>query len=219
MKTNEELQKDVADALLWEPFLNGSVIHTTAKDGIVTLTGSVDSYAKKAEAEEAAKNVSGVKAVVEKLSIVFPPGNAKTDAEIALEIDNAFKWHWDIPNTKISAVVQNGLVTLVGELEWNYQKEAAHTAVSKLIGVRGISNDIKIVTLSKDRIEKKDIQEAIERNGHIDKVNIDIDVCNNVVTLKGSVDSWYQKSEAGRIAWNAPGVLQVHNDLFVDFNE
>lgn len=219
MKTNEELQKEVTDALSWEPLLHGSQIKAEVQNGIVTLTGSVDSFSKKAEAEEAAKNVSGVKLVVEELQIIFNNGNYKADAEIALEIANAFTWHWDIPNEKISAVVQNGWVSLGGELEWNYQKEAAKKVVSSLVGVRGITNDITIVTLSKDRIEKKDIEDAIDRNNRIDKGNIDVAVLNNVVTLKGSVDSWHQKSEAGRIAWNAPGVLQVQNDLFVDFPE
>lgn len=219
MKTNEELQKDVTDALAWEPLLIGSSIQVIAKEGIATLTGSVNSYSKKTEAEETARNVPGVKAVDERLEIIFSAGNSKTDAEIALEIANAFKWHWDIPNEKISAIVKDGWVSLVGELEWNYQTEAAKKAVGNLIGVKGITSLIEIVTLSKDRIEKKDIENAIDRNAHIDKDNIDVDVLNNVVTLKGSVDSWYQKAEAGRIAWKAPGVLQVQNDLFVDFQE
>lgn len=219
MKSNEELLKDIIDAINWEPLLHAAEIGVSVEDGVATLTGAVNSYAKKSEAREAAQNVFGVKTVIEKIDVVIDSKNHKTDNEIASEINNTFKWHWDIPNDNVNVKVVDGLVTLSGELEWNYQKEAAHKAVSNLIGVKGISNNIRIVSLSKDGIEKKDIEDAIIRNGYIDNTAIEIEVINNLVTLRGSVDSWYQKSEAGRIAWNAPGVKQVQNDLFVDFEE
>ena len=219
MKTNEELQKDVQNAIRWEPSLRSSDIGVSVKDGIVTLTGIVDGYSQKVEAEEAARNVTGVKIVVEKIEVGSGNGNLKTDNEIASEIMNTFKWHWDIPNEKVNVKVENGWVTLTGELEWNYQKEAAKKTVGNLLGVKGIVNNIMIVKLSKARIDKKEIEEAIERNGHIDNINVNVDLFENIVTLNGIVDSWYQKSEAGRIARNAPGVLQVQNDLVVDLNE
>jgi len=219
MKSNEELQQDIIDAIHWEPLLQAAEIKVTVENGVVTLTGTVNNYAKKAEARQAAQNVLGVKSVIEKMDVVFDARHQKTDSEITAEIINAFKWHWDIPNDNVSVKVEEGLVTLSGELEWNYQKEAAQKTVSNLIGVKGISNEICIVTLAKDRIEKKDIENAIIRNGHMDNLAIEVEVVNNLVTLRGSVDSWYQKSEAGRIAWNAPGVKQVQNDLFVDFEE
>ncbi|GEP51065.1 ornithine aminotransferase [Flavobacterium noncentrifugens] len=219
MKTNEELQKEVVDAINWEPLLQAAEIGVMVKDGIVTLTGSVNSYAKKGEAEQAAKNVSGVKVVVEKIEVILNSQTQKTDQEIAVEIVNAFKWHWDIPDGKVQVKVENGWVSLTGELEWNYQKEAAVKAVSVLIGVKGITNNIMIITLSKDNIEKKGIEDAIKRNGHIDDSGIEVEVLNNTVTLRGIVDSWYQKSESGRIAWKAPGVTKVENDLDVDFEE
>ena len=219
MKSNEDLQKNIIDAINWEPLLQAAEIGVMVDNGTVTLTGSVNSFAKKAEAEQAAKNVSGVRSVVEKIEVVFNAHDQKTDNEIATEILNVFKWHWDIPNNNINVAVVEGVVTLTGELEWNYQKDAAQKAVSNLIGVKGIMNDIRIVTLLKDRIEKRDIENAIQRNGHIDNAAIEIEVTNDLVTLRGSVNSWYQKSEAGRIAWNAPGVKQVQNDLFVDFQE
>ncbi|HMK06010.1 MAG TPA: BON domain-containing protein [Flavobacterium sp.] len=219
MKSNEELQKDIIDAINWEPLLHAATIGVAVENGVVTLTGAVNSFSKKAEARQAAQDVSGVKTVIEKIDVVFDAKSQKTDNEIETEIINAFKWHWDIPNENVNVKVASGLVTLSGQLEWNYQKEAAQKTVSNLIGVKGISNDIRIVSLSKDGIEKKDIEDAIIRNGHIDSTSIEIEVINNLVTLRGSVDSWYQKSEAGRIAWNAPGVKQVQNDLYVDFEE
>ncbi len=219
MKNNEELQKNVVAAINWEPLLQAAEIGVMADGGVVTLSGSVNTYAKKAEAEQAAKNVTGVKTVVENIEVVFNTNDSKTDAEITEAIENAFKWNWDIPTEKILISVENGWVFLSGELEWNYQKEAASCAVSNLIGIKGITNTINIITSTKDRIEKEDIEIAIERNGTISNKDICITVLNNVVTLTGNVYSWYQKSEAGRIAWNAPGVHQVNNDLYVDFDE
>jgi osmotically-inducible protein OsmY len=153
MKTNAELQKDVQDAIKWEPLLNAAEIGVTVKDGVVTLTGIVDSYSKKTEAEDAAKNVAGVKAVVEKIEIKFNSRWAKKDDnEIATEVVNALKWNWQIPKDKIKAKVEKGWVTLEGELEWNYQKEAAQGAVKNLLGVMGVSNIIKPGTWLKKRI-------------------------------------------------------------------
>ena len=155
MKNNSELQKDVQDAIKWEPLLNAAEIGVTVKDGIVTLTGTVDSYSKKTEAEDAAKNVAGVKAVVEKIEIKLNNGRAKKDDnEIAGEVLNALKWHWQIPNDKIKVKVEKGRVTLEGELEWNYQKEAAIKTVKNLLGVTNVTSFIIIKSESNDRIEK-----------------------------------------------------------------
>lgn len=215
MKSNEELQKNVVDAINWEPLLQAAQIGVMAIDGLVTLTGSVNTYAKKAEAEHAAKNVDGVKTVVENIEVVFNTKDRKTDAEIASAIENAFRWHWDIPAEKVTVTVENGWVFIEGELEWNYQKEAASNAVCNLIGIRGITNNIAIASSSKDRIEKKDIETAIARNGAISGSNIAVVVVDGVVTLRGTVESWYQKNEASRTAWNAPGVREVSNALIV----
>lgn len=219
MKSNEDLQKNVVAAINWEPLLQAAEIGVMAIDGAVTLTGSVNTYAKKAEAEQAARNVTGVKTVVENIHVVCDAADKRTDAQIIMAIVDAFKWHWDIPTEKISVIVENGWVFLTGELEWNYQKEAAKSAISNLIGITGITNNISITNSSKDIIELKDIEMAIERNGTINNKDIIIDIFDSVVTLRGHVDSWHQKSEAGRIAWNAPGVKQVQNDLYVDFEE
>lgn len=219
MKSNEELQKNVVAAINWEPLLQAAAIEVMVKDGVVTLTGSVNTYAKKAEAELAAKNVAGVRTVFEDIKVVCNEKDKRSDAEIMTAIGNTFKWHWDIPTEKVTAIVEDNWVFLSGELEWNYQKEATKNAVSNLIGIIGITNNISVKNSSKDIIEQNDIEIAIERNGFINNKDIAVNVFDNVVTLKGHVDSWHQKSEAGRIAWNAPGVKQVENDLYVDFDE
>jgi osmotically-inducible protein OsmY len=219
MKDNAEIQKDVQDAIKWEPLLRAAEIGVTVKDGVVTLTGTVDSYPKKMEAEDAAKRVEGVKAVVEKIEVKFNNGWAKKDDnEIATEVVNALKWHWQIPVDKIKAKVEKGWVTLSGELEWNYQKEAATNAIKNLLGVTGVGNNISIKSETQDRVEKMDIESALRRNWSIDDRNITVTASGHKATLTGTVDSWYEKDEAARIAWNAPGVWSVENELVVQYS-
>ena len=219
MKDNAEIQKDVQDAIKWEPLLRAAEIGVTVKDGVVTLTGTVDSYPKKMEAEDAAKRVEGVKAVVEKIEVKFNNGWAKKDDnEIATEVVNALKWHWQIPVDKIKAKVEKGWVTLSGELEWNYQKEAATNAIKNLLGVTGVGNNISIKSETQDRVEKMDIESALRRNWSIDDRNITVTASGHKATLTGTVDSWYEKDEAARIAWNAPGVWSVENEIVVQYS-
>jgi osmotically-inducible protein OsmY len=144
MKTNQELQTDVQNAIKWEPLLNAEEIGVTAKDGVVSLTGVVDSYLKKLEAENAAKKVIGVKALVEKIEVKFPSAWSKSNVEIANEVLTALKLNWSVPKDKVTVKVEDGWVTLEGELPWNYQKKAAKSAIIYLAGVKGVTNNIKI---------------------------------------------------------------------------
>ena len=217
MKTNEELQTDVQNAIKWEPLLYAAEIGVTVKDGIVSLTGEVDSYAKKIEAENAAKKVIGVKALVEKIEVKFPDAWKKTNAEIAKEVLDALKASYSIPNDKVTVKVEDGWVTLEGQLSWNYQREAAKHAVNYLTGVKGVSNNITIKSDIHDAIEKKDVENAIGRSWSVDDLDISVAVSGTTVTLSGTVSSWYQKEEAGRIAWNTPGIWHVKNELLVDY--
>ena len=219
MKKNEDLQKDVLDAIKWEPLLNAAEIGVTVSDGVITLTGIVDSYAKKTEAENAAKNVAGVKAVVEKIEIRFANDWKKNDNEIASDVLSAFKWNWEIPGDKAKVKVEDGWVTLDGEFSWNYQREAANRAVKNLAGVAGVSNNITIKSEVHDAIEKRGIERAFVRNWSMCDQNIDVQVTGNSVTLRGIVDSLYQKEEAGHIARSAPGVWSVDNELVVEYDD
>jgi len=217
MKTNSELQTDVQNAIRWEPLLNAAEIGVTAQDGVVSLTGVVDSYAKKLEAENAAKKVVGVKALVEKIEVKFPYSWTKTNIEIANEVLNGLNSNWSVPKDKVTVKVENGWVTLEGELPWHYQKEAAKNAVNYLTGVKGVTNNIKIKSESHDAIEQKDVESAINRNWSIDDHDIKVKVSGTTVTLSGTINSWYQKEEAARIAWNTPGIWSVKNELVVDY--
>ena len=219
MTQNESLQKDVQDAIKWEPLLQAAEIGVTAKDGIITLTGIVDSYAKKIEAENAAKNVVGVKAVVEKIEIKYMGSPQKDDREIAAAIVNAYKWNREIPKDTVKVEVEDGWVTLDGEIQWNYQKEAANLSASKIIGVKGVNNKITIKSETQDIIEKSDIEGALARNWATSNRDIQVSVTGNTVSLKGIVYSLYQKDEAARIAWNAPGAWVVNNNLVVENND
>jgi osmotically-inducible protein OsmY len=218
MKTNEELQKDVQNAIKWEPLLHAAEIGVSVKNGVVTLTGDVDSYTKKTEAESAAKNVLGVKVLVENIVVKFDSSfGTKDDNDIAKEILNAYTWNWEVPNDKVKVKVENGWVTLEGELNWNYQKTAAKNAVSKLMGVRGVFNNITIKSETHDAIEKQDIEDALNRNWSLREQDIEVEVSNHKVTLTGTVNSWYQKDEAARIAWSAIGVWEVVNELEIEY--
>jgi osmotically-inducible protein OsmY len=218
MKTNADLQKDVQDAIKWEPLLNAAEIGVIAKDGVVTLTGIVDSYAKKMEAETAAKSVVGVKAVVEKIEVRFSNSFKKSDTDIANDALKGFKSTWDVPDDKIKITVENGWATLEGEVPWNFQREAAKNVVNNLMGVKGVTNNIKIKPNIQDAIEQREIEHALARNWAVDDEEIHVHVSGSKVKLDGVVHSFYQKEEAARIAWNAPGVFSVDNELVIEYD-
>lgn len=216
IKSDETIQKDVQDAIKWEPLLQAAEIGVIVKNGVVTLTGTVDNYIKKNEAESATKNVSGVKAVIEKIEVHYNSiWNGKTDQNIADEIINTLNWNPHGNNIQVK--VENGWVTLEGELTWNYLRESAIKAVNNIGGIKGISNKIKIKPTHSDTIEKTAIEKAFSRNWSINETAIGVAVKDNEVTLTGVVDSYYQKDEAERIAWNAPGVGSVNNELAVGY--
>ena len=217
MKRNEDLQRDVQDASRWEPLLSAAEIGVTAKDGVITLTGIVDSYAKKLEAEDAAKKVAGVRAIAQEIEIRFANSNKKNDAEVATEIVTALTSNFEIPENLVQVKVENGFVTLEGELSWNYQKEAAKRVVNHLVGVKGVTNNIRIKSEFADQIEKVEIEKALFRNRTVDSEDIHVEVSGNKVTLNGTVTSFYERGEAERMAWNAPGVSKVDNELLIDY--
>jgi osmotically-inducible protein OsmY len=217
MKSNEKLQQDVEDALRWEPSLHAAEIGVTVNDGIVTLLGTVDNYSKKLQAEHAAKNVSGVRAVVEKIEVKLTDAHTKTDEDLAAMALRALRDNWSVPDSKIKMKVEKGCIYLEGQVSWNYQKTAAKKAVEDITGVQAVINNITIRSETKEKLEKRLIEDALRRHWSINADDIAVTVSGPNVKLSGVVSSLYQKEEAARIAWKTPGVWSVDNNLIVEY--
>ena len=217
MSNDEKLQHDVAHALKMEPLLEGAEIGVISRDGIVTLTGMVDTYAKKRSADHATKTVKGVKAVIEKIEVKFASDQQKSDSVIAAEVLAALKFNLEVPEEEIQIQVENGWVILEGTVKRNAQKQAAPKCIEHIAGIKAIANHIVIKSATADEVEKLGIQDALIRNWAIDEQYIKVSVFENTVTLSGTVHSIFQKDEAERMAWNAPGVWSVHNELVIDY--
>lgn len=217
MKHNETLKNEVLEAIRLEPLLYTAQIEVSANEGIITLSGTVDSYVKKRAAEHVAGKVPGVHAVAEKIKVKFGANENKTDEALASEILKALQFSPDIIKDSISVLVEDGWVTLEGKVKWTAQKEEAERAIHHLSGVRMITNNISIRSEREDDVEKAAIENALLRNWAIDDQEIEVSVLGNQVTLIGKVHSLYQRNTAERIAWNAPGVCNVHNKLTIEY--
>lgn len=219
MKTDVQIQKDVMDEIKWDPFLSVTEIGVSVKNGIVTLSGNVNSYTKKIAAEKAAKRVSGVKIVAEDINVGISPDYRKTDTEIAEAVLNALKWHSAVQEEKIKIKVEDGIVKLEGEVEWDYQRNNAKIAIENLTGVRSVINLILVKPkISAADIEKR-ISAAFHRSATIDAEKVTASVSGNKVKLSGTVSSYAEKEEAERVAWAAPGVGSVESKLEIKIPE
>lgn len=217
MKTNEELHRDVLAEIKWDPQLMdvSAQISISVNDGIVTLSGVVDTYGKKMAAERAAQRVTGVKIVACDLEV--DPERKKTDIEIAEAVANALYWNSGVNEDKIKIIVDDGWIYLDGTVDWEYERVFATRSVENLTGVRGVTNHISLKPKTADAAGiKSKIAEAFKRRAIIDSSSIEIDQTGNRITLHGKVRSWAEKKEAGQIAWSTPGVTEVDNQIEVD---
>ena len=204
--------------LLWQPALGSAEIGVSVKNGVVMLSGIVDSYYKKLLAEKAAKRVSSVNAVAEEIIVKVPGTQKRTDVDIAEAVIHALAWDSTVDEKKVRVMVEDGIVTLEGEVEWYLERESAYKAIQKLVGIKRIINNIRVRTKIAPGDVEKNIFLAFHRSATIDSKKVNVEVAGDKVTLRGTVRSFSEKNDAEKTAWATPGVASVENHLVIDSN-
>jgi osmotically-inducible protein OsmY len=213
METDIELREDIEEELEWEPSVDERRIGVSVTDGIVTLTGQVDSYAEKWNAERAVERVEGVKGIANEIEVHLVGQHSDTD--LAKAAADALEWNSLVPSDRVTVRVENGWVTLRGEVDYDYERRAADRAVRYLEGVRGVSNLITVAPRAEPKEVKKEIERSFQRMAMLDAKNITVQVDGGEVILRGSVRSWAERHEAEKAAWAAPGTTSVKNYITV----
>lgn len=217
MKSDAQIKQDILDELVFEPNIDETQIGVIVEDGIVTLSGVVNEYHKKALANKAAKRVVGVKAVAEDIEVKYGDEYKKTDKEIAKAAVNALEWNASVPQEKIMVFVEDGYIYLSGNVPHDYQRIAAKRTVHSLMGVRGVVNNIELIPEAKANDIEMQISKAMERSANLEARGIRIQVDGDTVQLKGRVHSIKERELAEKTAYKALGVRHVQNDIVVQF--
>jgi osmotically-inducible protein OsmY len=210
---DKTLRDDVISALEFDPSVTATNIGVAVKGGVVTLSGFVNSYSEKLEAERCVQRVRGVKAIAEELAVRYPSDKQTADDQIAHRILSILNWTWDVPKDSIKVKVENGIVTLTGQVRWNYQRLAANAAVHKLTGVVAVINQITITPHASAPDIKAKIMAAFKRDAELEGNQINVYVDNDKVRLEGSVKAWRERRLAEDAAWSVPGVKMVEDNL------
>jgi osmotically-inducible protein OsmY len=212
---DSELRRRVLAELDFEPTVDASTIGVAAKDGVVTLSGTVPSYVQKKNAEQAAKRVAGVKGVAEDLVIRLPGEFQRSDTEIAQSLLQALRFNLGVPRDKVQVTVEDGWVTLDGMVEWQVQKNAAENIVRYMMGVKGVTNRISLRPRVDAANVKAKIESAFTRHARLDSNRISVSATDSKVVLRGTVSTWREREDAEHAAWSAPGVSKVENNVTV----
>jgi osmotically-inducible protein OsmY len=217
-RSDTDIHKDIVAEFHWEPSLRDDDIAVAVRDGVVTLAGFADSYADKWKAERIASKIQGVKAIANNIEIKLPSASQRADPDIARAVVNALQWNISVPADRIKTKVEKGWVTLEGEADYNYQKDAAERAIRYLTGVKGITNLITVKQRATPADLKERIKEALQRSAQFDAERITVEVQGNKAILRGTVRSYAEMKEAERAALKAPGITEVENRLTVDLS-
>ncbi len=209
------LRKAILDELEWEPSIDAEHIGVAVDGGIVTLSGHVQSYAEKISVETAVRRIKGVRGIAEEIEVRVHGDKQTADDQIAKRALDVIQWASTIPKSGVLVKVQHGIVTLMGEVDWFFQKDDAEAAVRKLSGVKAVLNDIKIKQKPQAGDIKLKIEQALKRNAEIEADSIRVAVTNGRVTLDGKVKAWFERDLAERTAWSAPGVTAVEDRIQV----
>jgi osmotically-inducible protein OsmY len=216
MISDLQLRQDVLDELEFEPSVNAAHIGVTANHGVVTLTGFVMSYAEKTAAERAVRRVKGVKAIAEEIEVRLPSDTKRADDEIAARAIDILKWQVGVPADQIKVTVEKGVVTLTGEVDWQFQRTEADHVVHKLSGVADVVNQIRVASPVHAIEVKEKIERALQRSAELEASRITVETEGGRVILKGRVHAWYERDIAERAAWSAPGVTEVQDRITIE---
>jgi len=215
MSQDSQLQQAVLAEFNWEPSVTAGHIGVSANAGVVTLSGHVDSYAKKHAAEAAARRVKGVRAVAEEIEVRLPFESKRTDEEIAAAAIERLSWNVSVPRDSVQVKVENGWVTLTGQVDWWFQKQAAEHDIRPLHGVLGVSNQATVKPRVNTATLSEDITHALHRSWFFDPEAVHVRADGGKVVLSGSVHSIHERQVAAQTAWSAPGATMVENDITV----
>jgi osmotically-inducible protein OsmY len=212
---DKKLQQDILDELDWDPSVHAAHIGVAVHNGVATLTGHVGSYLEKHHAEVAASRVKGVKAIAQEIEVQLPSGAERSDEDIAANVLNRFSWLSSLPADCVKIRVEKGVVTLSGDVDWYYQKEAAARTVHEVKGVRSVIDNITIKSSVRPGDVRQRIEQALKRSAEVEASQINVLADNTMITLRGRVHSWHERKIAEQAAWSAPGVTRVQDELSV----